>query len=169
MQGSRASSSLILAYLSQNIPIAAPRGVNSSWHIRNGRFKVDWYVTSSRLITMCTTLLSKIRFHKVDNARDYVLWSLNAYQAVWHQFCRDGCYIFKRLEESENDIAPSRLWKILRQDVLCDIKTSPKWNKYRRISNIRRTESPNLDVSRLVLQLSLPNPIKPGVKSRMKM
>ena len=46
-----------------------------------------------------------------------------------------------------------------------------RWKKldYRRISNIRRTESPNLDVSRVVLQLSLPNPIKPGVKSRMKM
>ena len=27
----------------------------------------------------------------------------------------------------------------------------------------------NLTVSRLVLQVSLPNPLKPGVKSRMKM
>ena len=40
---------------------------------------------------------------------------------------------------------------------------------YRKISNIRRTKSPSLNVSRLVLQLSLPNPMKPGVKSRMKM
>ena len=40
---------------------------------------------------------------------------------------------------------------------------------YRRIFNIRRTKSPNLNVSRLVLQLSLPNPMKPSVKSRMKM
>ena len=40
---------------------------------------------------------------------------------------------------------------------------------YRKISNIRRTKSPNLNVSRLVLQLSLPNPMKPGFKSRMKM
>ena len=35
---------------------------------------------------------------------------------------------------------------------------------YRKISNIRRTISPNLNVSRLVLQLSLRNPVKPGVK-----
>ena len=28
---------------------------------------------------------------------------------------------------------------------------------------------PELNVTRLVLQLSLPNPMKPGVKSRMKM
>ena len=41
--------------------------------------------------------------------------------------------------------------------------------KYRKVSNIRRTKSPNLNVSRLVLQLSLPNPMKPDVKSRMKM
>ena len=39
----------------------------------------------------------------------------------------------------------------------------------RKISIISRTESPNLNVPRLVLQLSLPNPMKPGVKSWMKM
>ena len=47
------------------------------------------------------------------------------------------------------------------------------WNamfsSYRKISNISRTESSTLTVSRLVLQLSFPNPMKPGVKSRMKM
>ena len=40
---------------------------------------------------------------------------------------------------------------------------------YCKISNISRTKSPNLNASRLVLQLSLSNPIKPDVKSRMKM
>ena len=40
---------------------------------------------------------------------------------------------------------------------------------YRKVSNTRRTKSQNLDDSRLVLQLSLPNPSKSGVKSRMKM
>ena len=40
---------------------------------------------------------------------------------------------------------------------------------YRQISNIRRTKPHNLNDSRLVLQLTLPNPLKPGVKSRMKM
>ena len=43
------------------------------------------------------------------------------------------------------------------------------WQTYRKISNIRRTKSQTLNVSRLVLQLSLPNPMKPGVKSKMKM
>ena len=40
---------------------------------------------------------------------------------------------------------------------------------YRKVSNISRTKSQNLSGSRLVLQLSLPNPLKLGVESRMKM
>ena len=43
------------------------------------------------------------------------------------------------------------------------------WSNYRKISNISRTKSENLIFSRLVLQLFVPNPLKPGVKSRMKM
>ena len=41
--------------------------------------------------------------------------------------------------------------------------------EYREISNISRTKSVNLNEFRLVLQLSLPNSFKPGVKKRMKM
>ena len=37
------------------------------------------------------------------------------------------------------------------------------------IYNIRRTKSQNLNDSRIVLQLSLPNPFKLGVKSNMEM
>ena len=41
--------------------------------------------------------------------------------------------------------------------------------KYHKISDmIRRAKSQNLQESRLVLQLSFPNPLKPDVKSRMK-
>ena len=40
---------------------------------------------------------------------------------------------------------------------------------YRKMSNIRRAKSKNLNAIRLVLELSFPNPMKPGVKSKMKM
>ena len=40
---------------------------------------------------------------------------------------------------------------------------------YRQISNLSRTKSQKLNVFRLVLQLFVPNAMKPGVKSRMKM
>ena len=43
------------------------------------------------------------------------------------------------------------------------------YQTYRKISNISRTESPNFNVSRLVLQMFVPNPMKPDVKSKMKM
>ena len=42
-------------------------------------------------------------------------------------------------------------------------------NIYRQVSNISHTKSQHLKDSRTVLQLSLPNPLKPDVKSRMKM
>ena len=41
--------------------------------------------------------------------------------------------------------------------------------RYRKLSNIRRTKSQNLDVYRLGLQLSLRNILKPSVEWRMKM
>ena len=40
---------------------------------------------------------------------------------------------------------------------------------YRQVSNINRTKSQHLKDSCTVLRLSLPNPLKPDVKSRMKM
>ena len=48
---------------------------------------------------------------------------------------------------------------------------SPINNKqsYRQISNISHTKSQNLNDSHPASQLSLPNPLKPGIKWRMKM
>ena len=40
---------------------------------------------------------------------------------------------------------------------------------YRKISDIRRIKFLNLNVSHFVLQLSLPNPLKPGVKQITQM
>ena len=40
---------------------------------------------------------------------------------------------------------------------------------YHKISNISYTKSQNLNDSSLLLQLSFPNPLKPGVETRMKM
>ena len=41
---------------------------------------------------------------------------------------------------------------------------NPYHYMYRRISNVRETKLQTLNVSRLVLQLSLPNPLKSGIK-----
>ena len=76
-----------------------------------------------------------------------------------------------------NSLAPGRYGCILKwvisKSISCEITLvwmlQDLTNDYRKISNIRRTKSQNLNVSQLVLQLSLLNPMKPGVKSRMKM
>ena len=48
--------------------------------------------------------------------------------------------------------------------------TMKNMGKYCKTSSISRTKSQlHLTVSHVVLQLSLPNSLKPGVKSRMKM
>ena len=50
-----------------------------------------------------------------------------------------------------------------------DFYINSSQNKYHQTCNIRRTKLHNLNVSRLVLKLSVPNQLKPGVKSRIKM
>ena len=39
---------------------------------------------------------------------------------------------------------------------------------HHQFSNIRGTQSPYINISRLVLRLSLPNPLKPGIKLRIE-
>ena len=48
------------------------------------------------------------------------------------------------------------------------LTATPK-RQYRKTSSMSHTKSQNLNVSHFVLSLSSPNPVKPGVKSRMKM
>ena len=43
------------------------------------------------------------------------------------------------------------------------------WFGYCQISNTRHTKSKNLNISRFILQLSLPNPLKLGVGSKIRM
>ena len=52
---------------------------------------------------------------------------------------------------------------------ICEAAPYQFHDNYRQFSNISRTQSQNINVSRLVLQLSSPIPLKPGVKLRMKM
>ena len=57
-------------------------------------------------------------------------------------------------------------FKLQHQHAITDGMLVLNLEMYHQTSNISHTNSPNLNLSHLVLQLSLPNP---GVKSRMKM
>ena len=65
------------------------------------------------------------------------------------------------------------IWPVIYCDMqwlqYCPGPTETIRNKYRQISNIGRTKYQKLNDSRFIYQLPLPNPLKPGVKSRMKM
>ena len=63
----------------------------------------------------------------------------------------------------------SRAWTHTESCQLQQIMIFQWFCGYHKVSNIRRTKSQNLNDPRLILQMSLPNPLKPGVKSRMKM
>ena len=54
-------------------------------------------------------------------------------------------------------------------NTLCANELAVPQIMYRQVSNIRRTKSQHLKDYRTVLRLPLPNPLKPDVKSRMKM
>ena len=56
-----------------------------------------------------------------------------------------------------------------RELYLCEMEVFGYGEYYRQVSNIRRIDYQNLNVSRLGLQLSWCNILKPGVKPRMKM
>ena len=72
--------------------------------------------------------------------------------------------ILSRRDESKWDIEVNKeLQRLWNYSGIC-LSVS----KHRQTSNIWRTKSLNLNVSHLVLQLSLFNPLKPGVKSRTK-
>ena len=53
--------------------------------------------------------------------------------------------------------------------IMLDCNNTQDLQHTHQTSNIKSTKSQNLNVSRLVLEFILPNPLKPGVKSRMKM
>ena len=92
--------------------------------------------------------------------------------SLWHR-C-NGIYACMHLIVSQSQvtrITPYRMViNCVFQSLLPSLSSALLFGiDYRKIHNISHTKSPNLNVSRLVLQLPLPNPMKPGVKSRMKM
>ena len=72
-------------------------------------------------------------------------------------------YLMKKCMHLDSSLS---IFILMRPDL---ITRNIQWDNYHKISNVSNTESQNLNDPRLVLQLSLPNPLKPGVTSRIKM
>ena len=96
----------------------------------------------------------------------------------WYWLCRRN----RSLSSTRKDISVIPEWRIMMMKTMTNDEDdhdeddddqcwdiSNQFSINHKISNIRCSKSLNLTVSGLVLQLSWPNPMKPGVKLRMKM
>ena len=112
----------------------------------------NWDHKSSMLLALCVGNPSVI--HGFPSQRTSVLDSVSL---SWHlyDFMNDKLDT-SALCKTGDSSALAISWK----NITCIYCKSPSTS---------RTQSQNLIVSRVVLQLSLPNPLKPGVKSSMKM
>ena len=110
-------------------------------------------------------------FQNYQNTSLPVEYHIHIWQVPPQLSCGKTCQIWMWFSKSNRNIMFTfdRCHSSLAEVVPVKYECDWEYREYRKISNTRRTKSPNLIVSRLVLQLSLPNPMKPGVKSRMKM
>ena len=119
-------------------------------------------IISFRLCPLAMCFLSSIKM---------IFWNIQIqnYITKWRRFFRGKLFTRAR---SADAIKPNNIFSELWPQPRCPVVIWCDWwhkHNYRTISNIRCPKSPNLNVSRLVVELSLPNPMKPVVKSRMKM
>ena len=72
--------------------------------------------------------------------------------------------------KNKNDTkTDTQAWWKRQEKYNCQVIVAESKGIYRQVSNIRRTKFQHLKDSCTVLRLSLPNPLKSDVKSRMKM
>ena len=104
-------------------------------------------------VTICKILTNKL--FKFNFCEAWLTCNIRFGGPVILRFCAK--------EDSMVYSAGSRLCRV----IICFIRIVDEM--YRQVSNIRRTKSQHLRNYRTVLRLSLPNPLKPDVKSSMKM
>ena len=110
------------------------------------------------MLTGCHCVLSEYKYNSkiFCTAHKPVIKAKIGFQYVWRAL--QLCLCIFSSKQSEQQPSP--------RAVICVVNYD---DGYRQVSDIRRTKSQNLNDSRSVLRLHLPNPLKPDVKSRMKM
>ena len=74
--------------------------------------------------------------------------------------CRDSHYLYGRDHQTNRTTSLYKIDSLLGPRPVYSGKQG-HYHRYHQISDMRRAKSPNLNVSRLILQLSLPNQLKP--------
>ena len=97
-------------------------------------------------------------------------WSLNADRAISHYLNQWWSTLRTQICVTRSQRFKCAGWPLIHPGTIGAPPSQLNMcHNYRKTSCISRTKSQNLNVSRLVLKLSLPNSLKPGVKSSMKM
>ena len=134
--------------------------------------KVDRWVCSPACMLLCIYIYVKndvlsaftyLRIYVCMHVFEYLC--IHASMHVWTSDCidvwKDGLMTWWTV------VVVMNIWTRTYTSVMSFLK--PKEHYYRHTFSINSTKLKKINVSRLVLQLSLPNPMKPGVKSEMKM
>ena len=135
---------------SYQVKIVVPKNRNIEWPWP--KFNHSWRRSG------CTSM---------PNFRPFV--SMHSRKSLWSISLSQNCA--KNSENhSPNDACNLQIWPVSFSYTLIKKinRPSPKFN-YRKTSSISRAKSQNLNVSCILLQLSSFNPLKPGVKLKMKM
>ena len=134
-----------------------------------GNSPVTGEFPAQRSVTRCFGVFSDLRLNKRLSKKSWD-WCLRGHRAHYvaslmiYHICVTSIIVL-------NAFTPIDFMSALPQAIIWPGTSgmSLPESMYREFSNIRRTKSQNLNDSRLVLRLSPPNTLKPGVKSRMKM
>ena len=114
----------------------------------------------ARAITFQPASLNSPEWNLVEHTWYELVFAVDNILMVW-LICNTLCWIngLRSLQNSRD-----AQWSLC----MCRVP-SGHYPNYRQFSNIRRSQSQNINVSRLVFLLSFNNPLKPGVKLRMQM
>ena len=120
----------------------------------------------SHYLNQCRLIISKVQWHSSDGnsmTRDTSATKISL-RITYLKFISNLPGANMLNSHVHNCLAFIQTWK-----VFCTLTLSPTQCYCQSSNNTRCTKSQNLNISRLALQLFLPNLLKPGVKLRMKM
>ena len=137
-----------------------------------------------RMIFVCRSIYVLVKFPKIHVIVHDVSWAIEVFVYSVLVSVKGACRALQYVEQISNKESTLRtfLSSIRRITIyICQMihRLSKRTlvpesgiyrvYKYRKVSNIRGTKCQKSNDSRLVLQLSVPNPLKPSAKSIMKM
>ena len=144
----------------------------STPQLRQNLFLVDFCVKSNdiRLGLEADSISSASRPNAHDDSYSFSIMGPLGWETVGNQMSSEVqlWYFFVISPEAVGRSCVGGAINLTGDEPLSEPTMTQATETYRNISDIRRTKAQTLSDSRLALQLSLPNPLKPGVKSRMK-